>query len=69
MLQDVLQKALKASQLKLPAEELIDNYRVSQRRACSEVMLHRSSLHYKHSKREDSPVRYRIREIAETRVR
>jgi putative transposase len=32
-------------------------------------MLHRSSLHYKHRKREDSPVRHRIREIAETRVR
>ncbi len=60
---------MKAAQLKVLANELMNNYRVSQRRACSTVMLHRSSLYYEQHKREDGPIRYRIREIAETRVR
>lgn len=55
--------------MKALANDLINNYRVSQRRACATVMLHRSFLYYEHHKREDRPVRKRIREIAETRVR
>ncbi len=51
------------------AEELITNYRVSARRACDVVLLYRSAWYYIHHKREDGPLRQRIKEIAETRVR
>jgi putative transposase len=55
--------------LKVLANGLIENYRVSQRRACSTVMLHRSGFYYEHHKREDRAIRKRIREVAEVRVR
>jgi putative transposase len=48
---------------------LICSYRVSIRRACSVVNMHRSNWHYKPHRREDRPVRQRIKEIAATRVR
>lgn len=51
------------------AEELIANYRVSQSRACSVIDLRRSVWYYQPHRREDFPLRQRIREIAETRVR
>lgn len=51
------------------AEELISNYRVSQSRACSVIELRRSVWYYQAHRREDFPLRQRIREIAETRVR
>ena len=50
-------------------KELMDNYQISRRRACATVMLHRSMLYYQSRKREDKPIRQRIREITETRVR
>ncbi len=56
-------------QKKVLAEELITNYRVSNRRACDVVLLHRSAWYYTHHKREDGPLRQRIKEIAQTRVR
>ncbi len=48
---------------------MLDGYRVSERRACSVVMLSRTVFHYVEHKRDDRAVRQRIREIAETRVR
>lgn len=52
------------------AEELITNYRVSNRRACDVVLLHRSAWYYAaHRRLNDGPLRKRIREIAEVRVR
>lgn len=44
-------------------------YRVSVRKACSVVMIARSTVEYIPRKREDRTVRKRIREIAEVRVR
>mgnify|MGYP000932892938 FL=1 len=48
MLQDVLKKALKNSQLKVLANELINNYRVSQRRACAAILLARHQCNMNH---------------------
>jgi len=60
---------LRPVQKRVLAEDLIDNYRVSASRACDVVLLHRSAWYYKAHRREDFPLRQRIREIAETRVR
>jgi len=51
------------------AQELIDNYRVSVKRACRVVFYSPSHWYYKPHKREDTAVRSRIKEIAATRVR
>ena len=51
------------------AEDLIDNYQVSVRKACALVMLYHSAFYYKHHRREDRPLRKRINEIARSRVR
>ena len=51
------------------AEELITNYRVSLRRACRVVLLQPSVWYYQPHRREDTLLRSRIKEIAETRVR
>ena len=56
-------------QKRVLAEDLISNYRVSASRACDVVLLHRSAWYYKGHRREDFPLRQRIREIAEARVR
>lgn len=57
-------------QKKVLAEELITNYRVSNNRACDVVLLHRSAWYYQaHRRLNDGPLRKRIREIAEVRVR
>ena len=51
------------------ATHLRDAYRVSERRACQVIRLHRATKRYK-AKRDDQVVlRMRIREIAATRVR
>jgi putative transposase len=60
---------LKVRQLRVLATDLIDSYRVSVQRACGLINLHRSAWYYKHHKRDDQPVRQRIKEIALTRVR
>lgn len=51
------------------ARELSQSYRVSTRRTCRLVMIGHSMFYYKPHHREDRPLRQRIREIAETRVR
>ena len=45
------------------------DYQISNRRACAVVLLGRSTWHYKARSRDDSVLRKRIREIAQTRVR
>lgn len=60
---------MKVRQLRVLATDLINGYRVSVQRACRVVRLHRSAWYYKHHRREDRPLRQRIREIAATRVR
>jgi putative transposase len=47
----------------------MDSYRVSVQRACRLIRLHRSAWYYKHHRREDRPLRERIKEIAATGVR
>ena len=51
------------------AASLINDYRVSITRACGVVCIHRSAWHYKSKRREDRPLRQRIKEIAAARVR
>jgi len=60
---------LTALQLKQLASFLIDNYRVSERRACMTVELRQNTFRYKRRRREDLPVRGRIKEIATTYIR
>ncbi|WP_430735388.1 IS3 family transposase [Halodesulfovibrio aestuarii] len=70
MLQDVLnKKALKPAQLMKFAEHLDQAYQVSVRRRCSVLCMSRSSSYYKPTRKDDSALRLRIRDIAETRVR
>lgn len=57
------------AQLRQLVTDLRNDYRVSERKACGVVMVARSTIHYTARKREDRPVRKRIREIAETKVR
>jgi len=51
------------------AEKLMEEFRISQRRACKVVQTHRSGFHYKSTKRDESVIRKRMREIAQVRVR
>jgi len=51
------------------AQEMIDQYRITVRRACMLVLLHRSMWYYQSVARDDTAVRHRMREIAMTRVR
>jgi putative transposase len=60
---------LRTGQLRVAAQELINDYQVSQRRACSVLKLYRSAWYYEAHRREDRAIRKRIREIAETRLR
>jgi putative transposase len=55
--------------LKGLAEDLMKDYKVSVLKACSVIRLYRSAWYYQHHRREDRPVRERIKEIASTRVR
>ena len=55
--------------MKSIAEDLQKDYKVSVQKACSVIMLYRSAWYYQHHRREDRPVRERIKEIASTRVR
>jgi putative transposase len=63
-------KALRAKQRRQLVKKLIDEYRVSIRRACRVCLIARSLLYFKlQGPRDDRAVRQRIKEIAETRVR
>ena len=48
---------------------LVSDYRVSLRRACSVSLLSTSVWYYKNVRNNDAPLRQRIRNIAESRVR
>src|SRR5215213_434280 len=65
----VKKKALKVRQRRQLASMLLAGYRVSERRACATVFLHRSVYRYVDQPRDDRAVRQRLKEIAETRVR
>ena len=61
---------MRPAQKKCLAEELIKNYKVSVHKACKAIMLQRSLWYYKSQKiRDDSVLKHRIKEIANTRVR
>lgn len=63
-------KALRAKQRRQLVKKLIDEYRVSVRRACRVCLTARSVIYFKlQGPRDDRAVRARIKEIAETRVR
>jgi hypothetical protein len=65
----VKKKALRVRQRRQLASLLLTEYRVSERRACATVFLHRSVYRYVGHPRDDRAVRQRLKEIAETRVR
>jgi putative transposase len=70
MLQDVLKKSFKAKTVEGTSGQF--NQRLSgvyHTRACGVVCIHRSAWHYKSRRREDRPLRQRIKEIAAARVR
>ncbi len=56
-------------QLRASALSLIENYKISGRRACMLVHIGRSALRYKPRRRDEGPLRQRIKEIAVSRVR
>ena len=51
------------------AQSLLDDYRVSVRKACLVVMLDRSLWYYKSHRKDDTVIRMRMKEIAMIRVR
>lgn len=51
------------------AHELIDAYRVSARRACTVVGCHRATFYYRGRRRDLTPLRMRLRELAAARPR
>lgn len=69
MLQDVIKKAVKPPYKKEMAIWLVENYRVPTRRACRCVGLSHSMYYYKPQRREETLLRMRMKEIAQTRVR
>ena len=62
-------KALRAKERRRLVQKLIDEYRVSIKRAAAVCLLARSLVYYKAHGRDDRAVRQRIKEIAATRVR
>jgi putative transposase len=64
-----LKKSFKASPKEGLALSAIENYKISVRRACSLIMISTSVWYYIPSKRDESVIRKRMREIAEVRVR
>ncbi|MDQ4121286.1 MAG: IS3 family transposase [Acidobacteriota bacterium] len=70
MLQDVLKKkALRARERRQLVKKLIDEYRISIKRASALCLLARSLVYYQAHGSDDRAVRQRIKEIAATRVR
>src|SRR5690606_4355686 len=62
-------KVLKPAQRRKMVKGLVSDYRVSLRRARQVSLLRTSVWYYKNVRRNDGPLRQRIRNIAETRVR
>jgi putative transposase len=60
---------MKPARARKAVDHLRTGYRISIRRACRAFPLNRSTYHYRHRRPEQAPLRKRIRELAETRVR
>ena len=60
---------MKPARARKAVDHLRTSYRISIRRACRAFPLNRSTFHYRHRRPEQAPLRKRIRELAETRVR
>lgn len=60
---------MKPARLRQLADELRERFKVSARRACRTIRLHKSVYQYRPKRDEQLPLRHRIKEIAETRVR
>jgi len=60
---------LRPAQRRGLAQSLLDDYRVSVRKACLVVMLDRSLWYYKSHRKDDTVIRMRMKEIAMIRVR
>lgn len=60
---------MRARQRRSLAKGLVKDYRISERKACAVLELSRTVFYYVAKEQDDGPVRARIREIAETRVR
>jgi putative transposase len=60
---------LKPAQKRQAVLELSHDYKTSVRKACRVLMVHHTMMYYKAHRRDDLPLRQRIREIAETRIR
>ncbi len=70
MLQDVISpKTMKPDRRRRVVDDVRATWRVSIRRACRRCGLRPSTYHYKSRRGDQAPLRKRIREIAETRVR
>jgi putative transposase len=70
MLQDVLKKkVLKPFQRRGAVLQLSHDYKRSVRKTCKVLLVNHSLMYYKAHGRDDLPLRRRIREIAETRIR
>ncbi|MBB4807600.1 putative transposase [Chryseobacterium defluvii] len=69
MLQEVIKKAITATQKKEMSLWLIESYQISVQHAWRCALLARSVFYYKSHSREDHLLRMRINEIAKTRVR
>src|SRR3954468_6992233 len=62
-------KAMKPARARQLVDYLRTGYRISIRQACGALRFERSSYHYRHRRPEQAPLRTRIRELAEARVR
>jgi putative transposase len=60
---------LKPAQKRKVALQLSREYKVSVRKSCRIMMLGQSGMYYKDHRRDDQPLRQRMKEIADTRVR
>ena len=69
MLQEVLQKNVRPGRRRAIAHELIGAYRVSARRACGVVGCHRATFYYRAQRRDVTPLRMCLRELAAARPR
>jgi putative transposase len=64
-----LKKTLRPAHKRTLLVEIIDHYRVSEKRACRVIQICRTSYRYRSIRDEQVPLRMRINEIAKVRVR